>query len=147
MGNYTHLVDKFSPLVRDMDLGSSITTDKLIHELYNPFCKFALQGLGFLSLAGVVNGSNYGVMPLFSWWQLCDVVNAKLCPWHPGNWDRFQLLTTLFKLPSTFHTLAGDTAFDVIYNLLSEAWEVHFGLDEGNSLVSAKVTTYSLDFN
>ena len=27
MRNYTHLVDKFSPLVRDMDLGSSMMTD------------------------------------------------------------------------------------------------------------------------
>ena len=37
MGNYTHLVDKFSPLVRDVDLGSSMTADKLTHELCNPF--------------------------------------------------------------------------------------------------------------
>ena len=43
--------------------------------------------------------------------------------------------------------LAGNTAFDVIYNLLSEAWEVYFGLDKGNSFVSAKVTTHSLGFN
>ena len=68
MGNYTHLVDKFSPLVRDIDLGSSMTSDKLIHELCNPFSKFALQGLGFWPLAGVVNGSNYGVILLISWW-------------------------------------------------------------------------------
>ena len=66
MGNYTHLVDKFSPLVRDMDLGSSMMTDKLIHELCNSFSKFALQGFGFWPLAGVVNGSNYGVIPLLS---------------------------------------------------------------------------------
>ena len=97
MGNYTHLVGKFSPVVRNMDLGSSMMQDKLIHELCNPFCEFALQGLGFWPLTGVVDGSNYGVMPLISWWQICDAVNAKLPPWQPGNWDRFQLLTTLFK--------------------------------------------------
>ena len=52
-----------------------------------------------------------------------------------------------FQTASTFHMLAGDTAFDVIYNLLSEALEVDFELDEGNSFVSAKVTTHSLGFN
>ena len=40
MGNYTLMVDKFSPLVRDMDLGSSMMRDKLIHELCNPFRGF-----------------------------------------------------------------------------------------------------------
>ena len=66
MGNYTHLVDKFSPLVRDMDLSSSMMRDKLIHELCNSFSKFLLQGFGFWPLAGVANGSNYGVIPLLS---------------------------------------------------------------------------------
>ena len=65
-GIYTHLVDKFSPLVRDVDLGSSMMTDKFIHEFCNTFSKFPFQGFGFWSLAGVVNGSNYGVIPLIS---------------------------------------------------------------------------------
>ena len=141
-GIYTHLVDKFSPLVKDVDFGSSMTTDNFIHEFCNTFSKFPFQWLGFWPLAGVVNGSNYGVKPLISFRQIGDAVNANLSYWHPGNWDGFKLLTTLFKLATTFHT-----AFYELYCLLSEAWEVYFGLDKGNSFVSTKVTTHSLGFN
>ena len=58
----------FSPLVRDVDLCSSMMADKFIHELCNNINKFALEGLAFWPLAGVIYGSNYGVIPLISWW-------------------------------------------------------------------------------
>ena len=57
----------FSPLVRDMDLGSSMMADKLTYELCNTVSEFALEGLAFWPLVGVIYGSNYGVIPLFSW--------------------------------------------------------------------------------
>ena len=62
------MVDKFSPLVRNVDLCSSMMADKFIHELCNTISKFALEGLAFWPLAGVIYGSNYGVIPLISWW-------------------------------------------------------------------------------
>ena len=45
MGNYTHLVDKFSPLVRDMDLGSSTMRDKLNMNSATPSANFLFRGL------------------------------------------------------------------------------------------------------
>ena len=76
--SHTHLVNKFSPLVRNVYLWSSKMTDQVIHELCNTLSEFSLQSSGLNPLAGIVYSCDNGVVALWSFWQIGDEINAKL---------------------------------------------------------------------
>ena len=105
-GMHTRLIDKLPSLVGYMNPGSSITADKLIHELGHTFSTFPYQGLRLNKLTGVVYAGDDGVVPLWSLRKVGDEIDAKLSPGFKRYMYRFQLISTLFKFGTSLHTLA-----------------------------------------
>ena len=77
---YTHLIDKLPSLVRYMNPGSSLTADKLIHELGHIFSTFPYQWLGLNEFICVVFAGDHGAVPLWCHRQVGDEIDAKLSP-------------------------------------------------------------------
>ena len=125
---YTHLIDKLPSLVGYMNPGSSITADKLIHELGHTFSTFPYQGLRLDEFTCVVYAGDNGVVPLWSLRQVGDEIDAKLSPGFKRYMYRFQLTSTLFKFGISLHTLACFTAVNKLLHLECYVWEVTFGL-------------------
>ena len=67
-----------TPYIRYMNPGSSITADKLVHELGHTFSTFPYQGLGLDKFTSVVYAGDYGVVPLWCLRQVGDEIDAKL---------------------------------------------------------------------
>ena len=124
---YTHLINKLPSLVRYMNPGSSIMTDKLIHELDHTFSTFPYQGLRLDKFTCVVYPGDDGVVPLWSLRKVGDEINAKLSPGFKRYMYRFQLISTLFKFGTSLHTLAWFTAVNKLLHLVCYVWKVNFG--------------------
>ena len=126
-GIYTHLTDKLPSLVRYMNPSSSITADKLIHELGHTFSTFPYQGLRLNKFTCVVYAGDDGVVSLSSLRQVGDEIDAKLSPGFKRYTYRFQLISTLFKFGTSLHTLACFTAVNKLLHLVCYVWKVNFG--------------------
>ena len=124
---YTHLIDKLPSLVRYMNPGSSITADKLIHELGHTLSTFPYQGLGLKEFTCVVYAGGHGVVPLWCHRQVGDEIDAKLSPGFKRYMCRFQLISTLFKFGTSLHMLASFTACHKLLHLVCYAREANFG--------------------
>ena len=117
-GMYTYLIDRLPSLVRYMNLGSSITADKLIHELGHTFSTFPYQGLRLNEFTRVVYAGDDGVVPLWSLRQVGDEIDAKLSPGFKRYMYRFQLISTFFKFGTSLHMLACFTAVNKLIHLV-----------------------------
>ena len=126
-GMHTHLIDKLPSLVGYMNPGSSITADKLIHELGHTFSTFPYQGLRLNEFTGVVYAGDDGVVPLWSLRKVGDEIDAKSSPGFKRYMYRFQLISTLFKFGTSLHTLACFTAVNKLLHLVCYVWKVNFG--------------------
>src|ERR1051325_5519176 len=62
-------VDKFAPLVVDLNVDASMTTDQRVYEICHGIGRFVSDWLGFHPLCEVIHGNHYADVPLRGFWE------------------------------------------------------------------------------